>query len=170
MAKTDIKIYATEAASGKKTTTSITYVNPEADSQTLKTFAQMMNAFTTNNYVETDRIHTINVDTEQVTTIQQGTLELVTNPTITKNGTTNFDIALNQFIINGQVRDNTSEYNFIFGYFTQNDGVKRVAYNDTGAVRILNSEAGKTGTLHLALKPEGNYTAAVLDQEITLPS
>lgn len=66
MAKTDLKVYATEAASGKKTTTTLTYVNPAADSQTLKTFGQMLNAFTTNNYDSTDRVQTVNVDTEEV--------------------------------------------------------------------------------------------------------
>lgn len=68
MAKTDLKLYSTEAGTGKKITTSINYVNPEANSNALKTFAQKLNAFTTNTYGEADRVQTINVDTEQVPT------------------------------------------------------------------------------------------------------
>lgn len=67
MAKTDLKMYSTDA-SDKKITTTLTYVNPAADSTTLKQFATKLNAFTTNTYGETDRVQTINVDTEEVPT------------------------------------------------------------------------------------------------------
>lgn len=66
MAKTELKLKTTNAATGQNITTTVGYVNPTADSQTLKTFGQKLNAFTTNNYVETDRVQTINVDTEEV--------------------------------------------------------------------------------------------------------
>lgn len=66
MAKTELKLKSTNAATGQNITTTIGYVNPTADSQTLKTFGQKLNAFTTNTYGETDRVQTINVDTEQV--------------------------------------------------------------------------------------------------------
>ena len=64
MPKVDLKLYSTDAAEGKKITTSVTYVNPNASNAVLKTFAQQLNAFTTNTYSETDRVETINVDTD----------------------------------------------------------------------------------------------------------
>lgn len=64
MPKVDLKIYSTDAAEGKKITTSVTYVNPDASNSVLQSFAQQLNAFTTNTYGETDRVETVNVDTE----------------------------------------------------------------------------------------------------------
>lgn len=64
MPKVDLKLYSTDAADGKKITTSVTYVNPNASNAVLKSFAQQLNAFTTNTYSETDRVETVNVDTE----------------------------------------------------------------------------------------------------------
>lgn len=66
MAKTELKLKSKNAATGQDITTTISYVNPTADSTTLKTFGQKLNALTTNNYTETDRVQTINVDTEVV--------------------------------------------------------------------------------------------------------
>lgn len=65
MPKVDIKLYSTDAAEGKKITTSVPYVNPNASNSVLKEFAQRLNAFTTNTYVETDRVETVNVDTDE---------------------------------------------------------------------------------------------------------
>lgn len=66
MPKTDLKLYSVDQVSGKKQTTTITYVNDTANSDTLKTFAQHLNSFTRNSYDSADRVQTINVDTEQV--------------------------------------------------------------------------------------------------------
>lgn len=66
MAKTELKLKSKNAGTEQNITTTIGYVNPDADSQTLKTFGQKLNSFTTNNYVETDRVQTINVDTETI--------------------------------------------------------------------------------------------------------
>lgn len=66
MARTDLKIYSKIAATGKNTTTNITHVNTEATSDQLKGLATRLNAFTTNEYQQADRVNTINVDTEQV--------------------------------------------------------------------------------------------------------
>lgn len=71
MAKTELKLKSKNAATGQDITTTLSYVNPNADSATLKTFGQKLNAFTTNNYVETDRVQTINVDTEDVPKTKQ---------------------------------------------------------------------------------------------------
>lgn len=64
MPKTDLKLYSTDATTGAKQTTSISYVNPNASNSVLKTFAQQLNALTTNTYSAADRIETVNVDTE----------------------------------------------------------------------------------------------------------
>lgn len=64
MPKTDIKLYSTDAATGSKITTSVPYVNPNASNDALKEFALKLNAFTTNTYASTDRVETVNVDTE----------------------------------------------------------------------------------------------------------
>lgn len=65
MPKTDIKLYSTDAGTGSKITTSVSYVNPNASNAVLKSFGQQLNALTTNGYVQTDRIETINVDTDE---------------------------------------------------------------------------------------------------------
>lgn len=64
MPKVDLKLYSTDASDGKKITTSVTYVNPNVSNNVLKTFAQQLNAFTTNTYSSTDRVETVNVDTD----------------------------------------------------------------------------------------------------------
>lgn len=68
MARTDLKIYSKIAATGKNSTTNITHVNSEATSQQLKGLATRLNALTTNEYQQADRVNTINVDTEDVPT------------------------------------------------------------------------------------------------------
>lgn len=54
-----VKVSATITATdttGKKLSTNISDINPEATNQNIKTFAQMLNSLTTNNYVETTKI------------------------------------------------------------------------------------------------------------------
>lgn len=63
MAKTDLKLYATDTQ-GKSTTSSITYINPEATNSELLRLGRMINNLTTNTYSKTDRINTVNCDTE----------------------------------------------------------------------------------------------------------
>lgn len=64
MPKTDIKLYSTDSETGAKITTSVAYVNPNASNNALKEFAQKLNALTDNVYSSTDRVETVNVDTE----------------------------------------------------------------------------------------------------------
>jgi len=66
VAKTDLKLYSKAQGSEKKITTSLPYINPATDSTTLKELAVKLNNFTTNVYDETDRVQTINIDTEEV--------------------------------------------------------------------------------------------------------
>lgn len=67
MPKTDVKLYSTDAATGTKQTTTISYVNPTAGNTVLKSFAQQLNNLTTNNYSSSDKIETLNLDTEDET-------------------------------------------------------------------------------------------------------
>lgn len=64
MPKTDLKIYSTDAGTGAKITSSVSYVNPNASNDVLKSFAQQLNGLTTNGYTSADRVDTTNVDTE----------------------------------------------------------------------------------------------------------
>ena len=64
MSKTSIILTTTEATTGKKRKRSFSDINPNATNEELKNFAVNFNALTTNQYVETNRVDTINVDTE----------------------------------------------------------------------------------------------------------
>lgn len=97
MPKTDIKVYSTDAATGAKITTSVGYVNPNATNDVLKSFAQQLNGLTTNTYTSSDRIETVNLDTEgsrksfrNITisgAVQGGTAQITHNTTQTVKGT-----------------------------------------------------------------------------------
>ena len=50
----------------KKGQRTITDINPSATSSQIKTFAQGLNALTTNTYEYTNRIQVIEVDTEEI--------------------------------------------------------------------------------------------------------
>lgn len=111
MAKTDLKLYSKAQGSEKKITTSLPYINPATDSTTLKQFAVKLNNFTTNTYSETDRVQTINVDTEQVPVDENAKLEPVVTRT-TESGT----------------RWNPETNSFILEYDIESDGQISVAY------------------------------------------
>lgn len=66
MAKVSVAINSTEAATGKKLQKTLTDIRDTASSAQIKNFALALNALTTNNYVETNRISKINVDTETI--------------------------------------------------------------------------------------------------------
>lgn len=66
MAKTALKITATNAQTGDKITTNISDVNNSATSTQIRTLAQKLNALTTNDYYQADAVKTINVDTEEM--------------------------------------------------------------------------------------------------------
>lgn len=55
MAKVSIEI-DTKNSSGKKNTTNISYVNPQATNEKLRQFAQMLVALTTDTYVGVTKI------------------------------------------------------------------------------------------------------------------
>ena len=55
MAKISLEI-STTTTSGKKNTTNVSYVNPQATNEKLRQFAQMLVALTTDSYVGTTKI------------------------------------------------------------------------------------------------------------------
>lgn len=61
--KEDIKISST--GGGKSLSTTISYINPAVNNEDLATFGQMLTALTTNIYESTDRVTTVNCDTEE---------------------------------------------------------------------------------------------------------
>ena len=63
MATEQIKVTSTSPNASTSTKT-ITYTNPEATNEQLKQLGQKLNAFTDNTYGKTDRVITINCDTE----------------------------------------------------------------------------------------------------------
>lgn len=60
--KVDIKIQTTK--DGSTSTKTITDVNPAATNTQLVTLGTMLTALTTNTYVKTDKVTTVNCDTE----------------------------------------------------------------------------------------------------------
>lgn len=97
MPKTDLKIYSTDAGTGAKITSSVSYVNPTASSNVLKSFAQQLNALTTNNYTSADRIDTTNVDTEDPTPITKSFRETtITGATRGSTATITYNVTTTQ--------------------------------------------------------------------------
>lgn len=183
MAKTELKLKSKNVATGQDITTTLSYVNPNADSATLKTFGQKLNAFTTNNYVETDRVQTINVDTEEVPQQTQiGTLDIIDNPAITKGANAAY-IPFNNLIINGETyNDLPSGANaaLIFGmmiiganFYSVSISTMSGDNNDSLIIRGVTSSSeapvSGTGTIRLALAAFNGYTATTMTKSITLP-
>ena len=63
MAKVNLQIKTTDV-NDKNQTTTISYANPNASDQVLKTFAQKIVALSTDMYRGTDKVETTNLDTE----------------------------------------------------------------------------------------------------------
>lgn len=63
MPRIDMKINAI-SPNGQKTTTSITYINPEVSNSTLLDFSKRLNNLTNNEYESTEKIVTTQIDTE----------------------------------------------------------------------------------------------------------
>lgn len=169
MAKSTLRLTELENGTGKKLTTNISDVNNEANSQTLKTLATKLNALTMNEYYQADRVQTINVDTEEVTTLKQGTIEIVDNPTINKTSS-GLSIPMDQFIINGERLTNVPENNILFGTTYNNYNYSLFASKTLNAVLVDTNTSPPTGTYktHIGLQPMNGYTAAYLYKELTV--
>ena len=60
----DTSLIINATNSGKKVTKAITNINHDKDNTILKTFAQKVNALTTNNYVDATRVNKMSVNEE----------------------------------------------------------------------------------------------------------
>lgn len=78
--RVDVKLKAKDP-NNETTTTTISYVNPEASNSAMKQFAQKLNALTRNTYSESDKIETTNLDTAPDSGQQTPTLTLVAETT-----------------------------------------------------------------------------------------
>ena len=78
----DTSLIINATNSGKKVTKAITNINPDKDNTILKTFAQKVNALTTNTYVDATRVNKMSVNEEggnltfNVDTTHLGTTDL----------------------------------------------------------------------------------------------
>lgn len=169
MAKTDLKIKATDSQARSLTST-ISYVNPSASNSQLATLGTMINAFTTNVYDHSEKITTVNVDGEGDK--QTPTLQLLSN----SQPITNIDTARGT----GNARDDEFcdiQYtgdgdltitlppvgcNVCF-YLTPN--------NHLGMCTMANGSAGaQTGTFNFTIyaSETENYNAASFDFTVTI--
>lgn len=177
MAKTELKLKTKNAATGQAITTTVGYVNPTADSNTLKTFGQKLNAFTTNTYIETDRVQTINVDTEQVSTKTEPTLAIAPNTkaSISEN---NILIPIANILFNGEPLDTSiinNERSRLWGTVTvSTQGMFFMCgeYNGTDQIVFTFPEGttpqAKTYNFRIAIKPYDTtkYTPTILQTSL----
>lgn len=161
MAKTSLQVKAKNAATEKATNVTITYVNPDADSATLKQFGQMLNGFTNNVYEETNRIQTINVDTED-TPKKAGSIS--TEVTTGRGQDTYIAISRDRF----QTKPEDAQ---IFGLlYISSLGTTRFPISQEGSSVIARYPSGTqhtgTTTWKLAIMGDDTYTAAA--EEFTI--
>lgn len=155
MSSKQIKIYSTTTAGGgKEVTTTIGYVNPEASGETMKSFAQQLNAFTTNSYQRTDLIETTNLDTETVKLIP--TLTLGT-PTV-NNGvvTIPFETQTNGLIFADTVAQ--------FGGYTHYKTMREVG---SATLKVTLNESGSY-TVYCGIAEATNYYSVATYKTYTI--
>lgn len=160
MARTDLKILSTNAGTGQKMTTTISHVNPAANSTLLRQLGTKLNSMTTNNYSETDRVQTINVDTETVPPLT-GTLEFNTPVTATLTGS-RVQIPMNSLQINGVTYDTLANVNTI--------GILGRGYNvTTSQDMLLTSDNTSIALYHpnVATAQPGKYTFHIVTYDVT---
>lgn len=80
--RTNVVIKATDVT-GKQVSTTINYANPNAANITLKTMGQMMNALTTNSYIQTNRTDITVLDTAPPTPADKQTPTFTYSPKLT---------------------------------------------------------------------------------------
>lgn len=128
MAKVNLQIKTTDV-NDKNQTTTISYANPNASDQVLKTFAQKIVALSTDMYRGTDKVETTNLDTESsksVATITLSSTSITTAAlkTTLSSGAFAHSVAFT-YSGDGTVyayRKNTSPSNFISCFTTDSSG------------------------------------------------
>lgn len=151
MAKRSLIITSNEAVTGKKLMKSITDINPNATSDTMKQFARKLNNLTTNTYIQADCIDKFTVDTETATEPKQ-------TPTF-------------KFAAGSEppwtLQVNKSVYR---SYETNSDGVMSIAVNgqsdvavgvrDGGDLRVITGQhASGSGTITIRITETDNFEA-----------
>jgi len=128
---------------GRTVTTSITNVNPEATSETILSFTQMLNSLTVNTYDSTDYIVTTNLDTEEPDIGKTEPTLTLTQPGEGRNGLTA------AFLANAETGDRR------YGAVTYNGDGTLHAYTDVvgAAVGITNQNGTQTQGTYVVLAP-----------------
>ena len=171
MAKTSLQLKSKSASTEQSITTTLTYVNPEADSQTLKTFAQKLNSLTTNIYDEANRVQTINVDTEEVPTQPTAsTLTLNAKASYTRGNDHDYvNIPLSDFEYTG-----SGNLNNVFGICNAtNDSRKHPCAKGNGENLVLGGNypdtlSAGTYNLHLCVEGATEFENVVLNTQVNI--
>ena len=173
MATTSLVINST-TADGKKNAKSVSFVNADANSTVLTSFAQQLNGLTSNTYGDTTRVDKCNVDTEEsgapVETRTTGTITLsatskprsqLTGATAYFTFTTNSDGNPYVYFEYPLADYDAAKHNTFVTLHTYN-GSFRV---DVGKVNSSSDLA--TGTVKVVVPATDNYTAAEATFTIT---
>ena len=160
--RTNVVIKATDIT-GKQVSTTINYANPNASNSTLKTMGQMMNALTTNEYMQTNRTDITFLDTAPPTPAdkQTPTLSIAggNNVTIVSDGAS----TVNNINYNGDgvlYASNAGQNGIIFGIREENNIPQLLCGKPTSLTGGAN-----TGTIYAS---EGtNYKAASIEFTFT---
>lgn len=149
MARTDLKIVSVETATQDKITTTIGYVNQTATSAKLKQLAEKLNALTTNQYHEANRVNTLNVDSEEVPDYPEAEI------TFTQSSFNAQDLINGGSVKIGSVTINNS-YNVLARYTLGAHLSSERA--DLGTTFDLNGNIYLVSTPSLTTLPTGNIT------------
>ena len=153
MAERQLKLYAKPTA-GNTTTTTISNINPEATGTVMKSFAQQLNALTTNAYEKSDLVETYNLDTEEPPAPQSQK----TQATITVPSTANKDAE--------PAISYTSDYTGnIFVGCSDEDAMFAVLKTPTTRLFMSGAKAGDI--VQLMIPETENYTSAIATITIT---
>lgn len=171
MAKTNLQIKAKNAATEASITTTLPYVNPEANSATLKSFAQKLNGLTTNIYDEANRVQSINVDTEDVPKI---TSTIALSKDSYNNGGDAIWIPYEDIQTNSDAT--TNNYWGVLQYRNTESGqIRYIEHRVSSGKNFLVTEGNlnitnypTNATLRLAINETTTHSAAVLVKSITL--
>ena len=165
--RVDVKLKAKDP-NNENTTTTISYVNPEASNSAMKQFAQKLNALTRNTYSESDKIETTNLDLAPDSGQQDTTLTLATETTTIA--------AVNSRNSNGDYSDAGSSLNVAITY--TGDGRLRASVNSSKIFVAINSNrlliwqfgaltASDACTITVTADATENYKAAETTYTIT---
>ena len=151
MATSNLILNATDSF-GKSIAKTITNLNPDVNSDTAKTFAQMLNGFTTNTYVSTNRVDKANVDTEAT----GSTPDTRPTPTLTLESSSGNKTVLEGGIVitydgDGDLRAYTDGY----GNFSQYIPVCIIG--NPSNRQLIGAGVGGTGTVKVIATGTANY-------------